>query len=177
MSDNDRETLLSVARMTLQTFVKTRRLPDIELSSSGVRQRAGVYVTLTTLGRLRGSVGALEETQPLYRAVMEDTALAAERDAEIPIGAHELHHVRIRIDVVTGLGLLPSPDEIEIGSTGLAIRSDPAIVILPKIAANSGWRPEQFIEAICSEAGLPANAWRLGAPVYRFAVDSFAEED
>jgi uncharacterized protein (TIGR00296 family) len=48
-------------------------------------------------------------------------------------------------------------------------------LLLPQVATERGWTPEQFLRQTCVKAGLPPDAWRRGASVYRFEADVFGE--
>jgi len=41
-------------------------------------------------------------------------------------------------------------------------------LLLPQVATEWGWDREQFLAQTCLKAGLPQDAWRHGATVYRF---------
>ncbi|MCA1597245.1 MAG: AMMECR1 domain-containing protein [Chloroflexi bacterium] len=100
LSAGDRRALLSLARLTLQTYVKTGRTQDLAASSPALCQQAGAFVTLYVLGRRRGQTGLLPGGGPLYRSVLELLVSAAgEQDDWAPIDASELHQTRIEIAV------------------------------------------------------------------------------
>jgi AMMECR1 domain-containing protein len=43
------------------------------------------------------------------------------------------------------------------------------------VATEWGWTAEQFLDQTCVKAGLPADAWRRGATIYRFAAEVFGD--
>ena len=48
-------------------------------------------------------------------------------------------------------------------------------LLLPQVAVEWGWTPEQFLSQTCVKAGLPPKAWRSGAAVFRFDAEVFGE--
>jgi AMMECR1 domain-containing protein len=47
--------------------------------------------------------------------------------------------------------------------------------LLPQVATERKWDSEKFIAQTCHKAGLPPDAWRHGATVWRFEAEVFAE--
>jgi uncharacterized protein (TIGR00296 family) len=65
---------------------------------------------------------------------------------------------------------------IEIGRHGLVVEQGQCHgLLLPQVAAEWGWDRNQFLSQTCTKAGLPADAWRRGARVYRFTADVFRD--
>ena len=48
-------------------------------------------------------------------------------------------------------------------------------LLLPQVATEWGWDGEQFLRQTCVKAGLPPDAWRHGARVFRFAAEVFGD--
>jgi AMMECR1 domain-containing protein len=48
-------------------------------------------------------------------------------------------------------------------------------LLLPQVATEWRWTREQFLRQTCRKAGLPDDAWRTGADVFRFEADVFGE--
>src|SRR5215510_11298097 len=72
----EKKYLLDLARKTLETAVngkdKPAALPDIPKLS----QNYGCFVTLNSLGHLRGCIGNIEPIKPLYSSVIDNTVNA-----------------------------------------------------------------------------------------------------
>jgi hypothetical protein len=48
--------------------------------------------------------------------------------------------------------------------------------LLPRVAIEQGWGPEELLAATCRKAGLAADAWREpGTDVSLFQADIFGE--
>jgi uncharacterized protein len=68
------------------------------------------------------------------------------------------------------------PEAIEIGRHGLVVeRGSRRGLLLPQVAPEWGWDREEFLAHTCRKAGLPMDAWRRGADIYRFAADVFGD--
>jgi hypothetical protein len=66
---------------------------------------------------------------------------------------------------------------IAIGRHGLvAEQGQHRGLLLPQVAVEWGWTVDQFLRQTCVKAGLPPDAWRLGARIYRFEAEVFGEE-
>ena len=66
------------------------------------------------------------------------------------------------------------PDSIVVGRHGLVVEQGwRRGLLLPQVAPEWGWDREQFLAHTCRKAGLPPDAWRRGADVYRFEADVF----
>ena len=48
-------------------------------------------------------------------------------------------------------------------------------LLLPQVATEWGWDGEQFLRHTCVKAGLPPDAWRSGARIFRFAAEVFGD--
>jgi uncharacterized protein len=69
----------------------------------------------------------------------------------------------------------PWSECIVIGRHGLVIeRGRRRGVLLPQVATERQWSPEQFLRQTCVKAGLDPDAYAHGATVYRFEAEVFA---
>jgi uncharacterized protein (TIGR00296 family) len=48
-------------------------------------------------------------------------------------------------------------------------------LLLPQVATEWKWDREQFLEETCLKAGLPVDAWKLGARIQAFTAQVFGE--
>jgi AmmeMemoRadiSam system protein A len=140
--------------------------------------RRGAFVSVHVHGALRGCLGRVPADRPLGEVVRNLAVAAASEDPRFPpMSLRELPHVRIEISVLsTPVRLHPvDPISIVIGRDGVIVRrSQTASVLLPQVAVERGWSPEQFLGAACAKAGLPALAWREPATeVMTFYADVF----
>lgn len=146
-----------------------------EVFSEVLRQPAGAFVTLQCRGELRGCVGYIEPRLPLYRTVVEAAVAAAFRDLRFsPLLREDVDFLEIEISVLSEL----VPIEItavEVGKHGLvASQGSQSGLLLPQVAAERDWTPEQFVEETCVKAGLPRDAWQKGADLRGFTALVFS---
>ncbi len=69
------------------------------------------------------------------------------------------------------------PADIEIGRHGLIVeRGGRRGLLLPQVAIEWNWDVETFLDHTCRKAGLPDDAWKAGAALFRFDAEVFADE-
>lgn len=177
LNEQEKATLLRIARETLQQYLEKGTIPKYEVNEPGLRQKSGAFVTLEKKGQLRGCIGHMTSDQELYRTVQEMAIAAATEDPRFPpLRANELVDITIEISVLSPLYYVRDVGEIQVGRDGLYIISGPyAGVLLPQVATEWGWNREEFLQQVCLKAGLPSNAWQKGAMLYRFEAQVFGE--
>jgi AmmeMemoRadiSam system protein A len=178
LSEVEKEKLLEIARETLTEHLTTGTTPEYTLEGPGLLQEVAAFVTLRRRdGELRGCIGRVEISQPLYRTVQDCAISAATNDFRFsPVTAAELNDIHIEISALSPFRPIGSPDEIQIGRHGLLIRRDLRVgLLLPQVASDRGWDRDEYLRAICTKAGLPNDAWR-NADLYVFTAEVFEEE-
>lgn len=178
LSAAEKEKLLSMARETLTEYLNTGTTPDYSIEEPGLLQEVAVFVTLRRRdGELRGCIGRLEVSEPLYRTVQDCAISAATNDYRFPpVTAVELEDILIEISALSPFRLIHSPNEIQVGRHGLLIRRGFRVgLLLPQVATARDWDRDEFLRAICLKAGLPTGAWR-DADLYVFSAEVFEEE-
>ena len=177
LSDVEKEKLLKIARETLTEYLTSGSTPEYAPEEAGLLQEVAAFVTLRRHdGELRGCIGRVEVSQPLYRTVQDCAISAATNDFRFSaVTAAELDDICIEISALSPFRLINSPDEIQIGRHGLLIRGDFRVgLLLPQVATDRGWGRDEFLRAICMKAGLPTDAWR-DADLYVFSAEVFEE--
>jgi AmmeMemoRadiSam system protein A len=169
--------LLRIARETLRAAVEegqTYEPPKPE--SAELLEKRGVFVTLKSRGMLRGCIGYVLPTVPLYLAVRDMAINSALRDPRFPpVAVAELSGIYIEISIMTLLQPVEDPGEIVVGEDGLVIEAGGRSgLLLPQVAPEQGWNREQFLEGICMKAGLPPDAYtREDAKLQKFQAHIF----
>jgi len=174
----EKKRLLAIARKTLEEYVSSKTVPEIDVKEPGLLERRGVFVTLTIHKQLRGCIGYIKPVAPLYRSVMEMTVAASSRDMRFrPVTKGELKDITIEISVMSPLKLITSVDEIKVGTHGLYIvKGGNAGLLLPQVAAQYKWGREEFLQNTCAKAGLPENTWKdKETKIYVFSAQIFSE--
>jgi AmmeMemoRadiSam system protein B/AmmeMemoRadiSam system protein A len=178
LSFSDKQALLTLARATLTAYVNKKERPEFIPSSPALKEDGAAFVTLKSREQLRGCIGQLRATMPLYRSVVEMTVSACSRDRRFtPVKAEELPNIRLEISVMSPFMKVSNINEIEVGRDGLYLtymgRSG---VLLPQVPEEQGWDKDEYLKGICRKAGLPDRAWEKdGAEMYRFTAQVFSE--
>jgi AmmeMemoRadiSam system protein A len=184
LSQAEKERSLQIARETLTRYLTTGTIPDYtaefhEASEyAGLLQKVAAFVTLRRRdGELRGCIGRVEVSEPLYRTLQDCVISAATSDFRFPpVTESELDEILIEISALSPFRPIRSPEEIQVGRHGLLIRKDFRVgLLLPQVASDRGWSRDEFLRAICLKAGLPSGAWR-DADLYVFSAEVFEEE-
>ncbi len=180
LNDNDRKTLLRVARQSIAAALGGNRQEwrDGDFDAA-LRQPAGAFVTLKTLdGGLRGCIGSLEAVEPVYKAVASSAISAAFRDPRFPpVEPGELESLGLEISVMGPIEPVIDIEEIVVGRDGLIIRKGAqAGLLLPQVATEYGWDRETFLDHTCLKAGLSRGCWRAqDCRIEKFSAVVFGE--
>lgn len=182
-------TLVRLARATLETELLGKddlleQLARLPTGSKFDRLQA-VFVTLqrrdpkeiASLGRLRGCIGQVEPTHPLFAAVVKAALDAALRDPRFePVEGLELGRLEIEVTVLSPQTPIGSWKEIQLGRHGIVLEKDGhRALFLPQVPGEQGWTLEQTLEALARKAGLSSGAWREGARFSVFSGQVFKE--
>ena len=174
----DKGSLLTLARTTLEQFVREGTVPEIIPGSKALHEPGASFVTLKIGDQLRGCIGQLRATIPLYRSVTRMAVSSCSRDKRFqPVTPEELARIRIEISVMTPFSPVDSPEEIQVGRDGLYLAArGRSGVLLPQVPMEQGWDRAAFLEALCRKAGLPLETWKeADARLYRFGAQVFSE--
>ncbi|GAB4267782.1 MAG: AmmeMemoRadiSam system protein A [Deferrisomatales bacterium] len=179
LSPASRRRLLEIARQSIAEGLRGRRYRPQDPEDPALLRPCGAFVTLRAKGALRGCIGSLQARGPLYRTVAEMAHAASFEDPRFPpLAPEELDRVEIEISVLSPLERVTDPAEIQVGTHGIYLVKGPCRgVLLPQVAVEYGWDRIEFLERTCEKAGLPPQAWRSGAEIYRFAAEVFGEGD
>jgi len=180
LMDPARRTLLDIAREAVRAAAEGREpAPPPQPLPPELEAPGAAFVTLRRGHDLRGCIGHLAASQPLWRSVQEMAAAAATRDDRFdPVRPEETAGLRIEISVLSPRRPIAGPGDVKAGVDGLYVRLGPASgLLLPQVAAEQGWSPEEFIAQVCRKADLPPDAWRdPGASLESFTAEVFGEE-
>jgi len=185
LTDEEKQTLLVLARQALESGVRGQSLPklDIQTLSPHLRDQGVCFVTLTIDGELRGCIGGLEATQPLFEDVREHAIAAALQDFRFPnVCSDELSRIKLEISRLTVPAPLDysSPEDLlsklRPGIDGVVLRDGPRrATFLPQV-----WEklpiPTDFLAHLCYKMGASPDLWRkkhLDVLIYQ--VEEFHE--
>lgn len=170
-----RADLLALARRAIDARVAGE--PPVRPAPMDLPEASGVFVTIKRRGELRGCLGTLE-TGRLETDVARCAADSASADPRFPpVGGDELPELHLELSVLGPLERIePSPGAFTIGVHGLVVEQGHRRgLLLPQVATEWAWTPEQFLRQTCVKAGLPPDAWQRGATVYRFDAEVFGD--
>jgi len=178
---SQRNRLLQIARASIETYLKTGKKLDVSESDPLLLQNMGAFVTLNEHEQLRGCIGNLVGSQPLYLTVRDMAVEAAVGDPRFsPVNREEFKNIEIEISVLSPMKRVNSPDEIQLGKHGVLVRRGAnSGVFLPQVATETGWNKEEFLSNLCAhKAGLPASAWKdKSTELYIFTAEVFSEKE
>lgn len=178
LNEPEKQQLLHLAREAITLFLREKKLPNYSPDSPRLKEKKGVFVTLRKKGRLRGCIGFIESTLPLYQTVIQAAIYAAVKDIRFnPVSLDELPDIDIEISILSPLRRIRHPAKIKVGRHGLVIeKGNRKGLLLPQVATENGWDSLTFLQQVCLKAGLPPDAWRQGARLYTFEALVFAEK-
>ncbi len=180
LTDEEKTELLRIARTTLEHILRKEETPEFEPKSDRLREKGGVFVTLTNQGRLRGCIGHFPADTPLYKIVSQMAVAAATQDYRFyynPVTLEELDQLRIEISVLSPMKRITDVNQIRMGVDGIYIKQGAqAGTFLPQVATETGWSREEFLNHCCQDkAGLPPECWKKGAEIYTYMATVFHE--
>jgi MEMO1 family protein len=187
LNKEEKRYLLKLARNAMEAFVKSGDLfvPDEVLLDKRLRSRMAAFVTLQKNGQLRGCIGHLNATEPLYLDVRDNAINAAVHDPRFPeVTEEELASIEIEISVLSAPEVIKvkNPDEylekIRPNIDGIILEyNGRGATYLPQVWEQLPDK-EEFLESLCLKANLPADSWKkTGAKLFRYTVEAFKESD
>lgn len=175
-SPEDRRQLLAIARDAIVAHVCGRERSVTELAGAAARPGAA-FVSLHLAGDLRGCIGRIEPDDLIGRVVARCAVAAASADPRFPpVTRPEIDRLTIELSLLGRLESIGGPDEVTVGQHGLLVeRGWHRGLLLPQVATEQGWSAEAFLMHTCRKAGLPLDAWRTDATLWRFEAEVFGE--
>jgi AmmeMemoRadiSam system protein A len=184
VSESEKILLLRLAREAIRSEIENREM-DIGEIPDTLKERMGVFVTLTKRGELRGCIGMLEPVNEIADAVVRNSRMAAFSDARFdPLREEDLD------DIVIEVSLLSPVSDFVVDDPGDLIRAleeeKPGLVIssgahratfLPHVWGELK-EARVFLSNLCMKAGLPPNFWKDHFDEMEFqtyTVESFKE--
>ena len=176
LSDDDRRTLLALARRAISQAVSRNSIPDSP-SLAQFAHSGGAFVTLRCNGKLRGCVGRVDSADSLTEIVAQSAITAAVADPRFkPLSAPDVSALDIEISVISEPFEI-APAEFELGIHGVIVNCGAARgLLLPQVASEHNWSRDEFLDAACRKAGLRAGAWRHPETrLFAFTAEVFSE--
>jgi uncharacterized protein (TIGR00296 family) len=184
LSLSEGKELIGLARKSIKYFFASGKVLR-EIAPKKFSEKQGVFVSLHEFsGELRGCIGFTTPTMPLWNAVIEAAVSAAFNDFRFnPLKLEELEEILIEVSVLTVPEEIKGekekiPEKIEIGEDGLIVKMNGnSGLLLPQVAVEWKWNPEEFLEQTCVKAGLEKNSWKeKTCKIFKFQGQIFKEK-
>ena len=134
-------------------------------------------MTLKKKGKLRGCIGRVKAVKPVCETVRDVAIESAVNDHRFSaVQFKEIGDISIEISVLSGLKKIKDVEEIIPGEHGIMITKGYASgLLLPQVAVEYGWDRDEFLENVCTKAGLPVDGWKEDADIQIFTAAVFGE--
>ena len=181
------EALLKLARTALVNAVTGMAPPEPDSNDLSVflKEPRACFVTLRNKGELRGCIGNVVASKPLFEAVTNNAIGAARRDSRFPpVTVDELDDIHIELSILSE----PKPlnyssrealfEMLRPGRDGVLLTvGNRTATFLPQVWENLPDK-EEFLARLCAKAGLEPAAWRLGdLLISTYEVQILSESD
>ncbi|MFN7925493.1 MAG: AmmeMemoRadiSam system protein B [Bryobacteraceae bacterium] len=172
-----RKKLIAHSRTALEAHLSgARMIPAPADRAADLEQRTGAFVTIRKQGDLRGCIGNLSPRSNLFDTIADRTFAAARSDPRFPALTRAEGPVSLEVSLLTPLKRLADWKKFRSGLGAVLMLGDHGGLLLPQVATEMGWSPEQFLEGLSHKAGLPAKAYRdPKAHLYVFGAQVFGE--
>lgn len=163
----------------MEQYIKTGRAPEVKETDPELLKKKGAFVTLHYRGQLRGCIGNIIGSGPLYQTVRDMAIESSTNDPRFPaVTAGELKGIKIEISVLSEPRREADPCNIVMCTHGVIVKCGfRSGVFLPQVADETGWSREEFLSNLCAhKAGLSPDAWKdPSTELYTFTAEVFGE--
>ena len=173
----EKAALLGIARGAILARLGVAPAPALP-ASGPLGEPRGAFVTVYVEGDLRGCIGTFRPQGSLASTVAKMAVAAASEDPRFPaIATADVAGLAVSVSVLGAPRPIADPLEVEVGKQGLIVsRGLHRGTLLPKVAVEHGWGPEEFLKHTCLKAGLPPRAWQEpDVTVEVFDAEEFGE--
>lgn len=166
-----------LARLTVETYIKTRKTPSVPEKLHGVDiKKAGVFVSIKTKSdELRGCIGTIISTREnIMLEIINNAVSASTKDPRFPeIIEEELANLKYSVDILHPPENIASVEELDPKNYGIIVISEKGKqgLLLPDLEGVD--TVEQQIRICQSKAGMSPNEQFY---VQKFKVDRYSED-
>jgi len=160
--------LVRLARETVESYVRSGRLPRPRELTPEMKERAGVFVSIKKHGQLRGCIGTFEPTRPnVAEEVMANAVSSSTRDPRFPaVTPDELGDLVYSVDILTRPEPIDSPAQLDPRCYGCIVECGGRRgLLLPDLEGVN--TVEEQINICCLKAGIEPDEPKK---LYRFQV-------
>ncbi|KAB2837335.1 AmmeMemoRadiSam system protein A [bacterium] len=176
----ERGELLGLARGAVERRIREGRELIAPSESPALHRSGGAFVSLHRFTELRGCIGRIRSSAPLFRTVQEMAVAAATQDYRFaPVDLGELRELEFEISVLSDPEILGDVSQVRVGEHGLIVSAGSRSgLLLPQVATSYGWDAETFLSHTCAKAGLPMEFWKQGRVLIEaFTAEVFSERE
>lgn len=163
---------LELAKKVFIFYIENNEILEVPIEEipSRLLEHQACFVTYKKQEQLRGCIGSIFPTCPLYQEITRQAIHAAVEDPRFPpISKSELPEISIEVTILSPPFAIKTPREFVVGEHGIILRKDGhSAVFLPQVAEEQGWGMEETLTHLSLKAGLRKNAWQQ--PDTRFEV-------
>ncbi len=115
--------LAKLARQTVETYVRERKVPAASEMTPEMKEQAGVFVSIHKLGELRGCIGTFEpQTGSVAQEIIANAISSATRDPRFPpVHPSELKDLDYSVDVLTSPVPVEDKDKLDPKRFGIIV--------------------------------------------------------
>lgn len=145
-SPEERTLLLRLAHDSISSALQHRTI-SLDPPTPHLAEPRGVFTSLYLRGELRGCVGYVAPSSPVYRAVAETARAAAFDDNRFPpVILEQAPHLEIELSILSPPQPI-QPEEIEVGRHGLLVSwHGRRGLLLPQVPVEREWDRATFLE-------------------------------
>ncbi|WP_027720386.1 AmmeMemoRadiSam system protein A [Maridesulfovibrio zosterae] len=164
LSQEEKKYLKELVKLSILDKLKNDKNP-IEIPEPptiNLTENFGAFVTLNIHGNLRGCIGNVQGTGPLYKTIWNMARAAAFEDPRFPVlTLAEFEKIEVEISILSPISICTDVEQIEIGRHGLIMqRGRQSGLLLPQVAISWKWDKAQFLAQTCQKAGMEPTAWQ-----------------
>ena len=163
--------LASLAKKTVETFVREGKTPQPEELTPEMKEKAGVFVSIHKFGGLRGCIGTFEpQENNVAMETITNAISSATRDPRFPpIVPNELKDLSYSVDVLTAPEPIENKDQLDPEKYGVIVECGLRRgLLLPNLEGVDS--VDHQIDICCQKAGIaPDEPIKL----YRFEVKRY----
>lgn len=181
LSGEEKNFLLELARASIAAkLAQDQAWTAPQPPTQRLREPLGAFVTLHARGRLRGCIGRIVGSAPLYETIAGMARAAAFEDPRFPpVSPDEREGLRLEISILSPITRCPGPEHVVVGRHGLIMRRGMRQgLLLPQVPVEWRWSREEFLAQTCRKAGLSPDDWKLpDTEILWFEAVVFSEPD